>query len=211
MRATSTILFGLLLTRLFAQMPAEYEVAYRRYVVLIERPVEGGREVGHGFILERQGDSLLIATARHVVQDTATRSKPVAGSISLYNGTTDLPYHVVYLDKEDLAFIKVRAPGYRIEPAPLLRDAPMDVPLWLLSGRNSFRPYPPDFDGRLQARSGNNRHFWAAIVGADQGDSGSAIISHGGIVGILLGGSDEVRCLNIGYIMERHRSLTLSH
>lgn len=189
-----------------AQMPPEYELAYRRCGVFIERPAEGGQEVGAGFIVDRRGDSLVVATARHVVQDTASRHAP-PGHAMLYHGGPALPYRILHLDREDLAFIKVHAPRYTVRPAPPYREAPLDAPLWFLALRAGYAPMPFGFDGRLLARSSNGLHFWAAMIGADQGDSGSAIISHHGVVGMLLGGSDEVRCLDITYIMERYQTV----
>ncbi|WKZ65814.1 MAG: serine protease [Flavobacteriales bacterium] len=206
MRPLVALYVALLGCELAAQMPPEYELAYRRCAVYIERPADGGREVGAGFIVDRRGDSLVVATARHVVQDTASRHAP-PGHAVLYNGGPPLPYRLLHLDREDLAFIQVHAPRYTVRPAPPCREAPMDAPVWLLALRAGYVPMPFGFDGRLLARSSNGLHFWAAMTGADQGDSGSAIISHQGVVGMLLGGSDEVRCLDIAYIMERYQTL----
>ncbi|HNR55930.1 MAG TPA: trypsin-like peptidase domain-containing protein [Flavobacteriales bacterium] len=211
MKALALLWLSFLFPAIMAQIPAEYELAYRRLCVHVERPAAGGREVGSGMVMKRLGDSLLIATARHVVQDLAVSDPPPRGHVSLYGSQVLLPYRVVYLDDLDLAFLKVRMPTMLVAPPPAARDADLDAPLWLMAARTGYEPMPRGFDGRILYRSSKDPFFWSAIAGASQGDSGSLIISRKGLVGMLLGGGDELKCLSIGYIMDRMDQLTTTN
>ena len=211
MRSLIVRLFLMVLpTMVKAQLPAEHELAYRRGCVRIERGSETRREVGSGHIMLRQGDSLLIATARHVVQDTTARAEPAPyGTVRLYNGTAELPYRVMHLDHHDLAFIKVREPSRLAPTPPLLRDAPIDVPVWVILPRKEYKTFPRGMDGQLLWRSGSGLFFGAAIPGIEGGDSGSLVITSQGLIGMVLRGGDEVQCLDIGYISDRLDQLLL--
>ncbi|QQR85319.1 MAG: trypsin-like peptidase domain-containing protein [Flavobacteriales bacterium] len=166
-------------------------------------------EVGCGYVMAREGDSLIIATARHVVQDTNSRATPPQGEVRFHGVEEALAYRVLHLDAKDLAFVKVRRPGHDT-PLPLVfRDAPLDVRLWLISARREHKTLPTGFDGRMLYRSSSTPYFWAAIPGTAQGDSGSMILSREGIVGMLLGGSSELECLAIGYVMDRLNSIVM--
>ena len=191
-----------------AQMEKEYELAYRRSCVRILRDIGGATEVGSGHVLFREGDSLLIATARHVVQDSARRYLPVdPGVVELFKGSAPLPYRVAHLDQADLAFIKVREPAMKVLPAPTDRGQPMDSPVWVISARKNHQPLPYGINGQVLYRSSNGRFFWADIPGVQGGDSGSMVIGRDGVIGMVMEQGDDVKCLEIGYILDRLQAI----
>lgn len=149
---------------------------------------DGSSRSGHGLVVAKRGQSLLIATAGHVVGNEAgdlaqnvqvTLLQDQDGTTTLYNGTVQPPG---ILDR-DVAFVAIETSQPPPLPqAGLASDPPRPGNLvWILRAQPQTWSDQP---GRVTTADNANIIFEGG--GAAEGTSGAPLVGYGGIEGLTL-------------------------
>jgi superkiller protein 3 len=168
----------------------------QRAVVLIITATPTGAKYGTGWVIQRNGDTTLIATNRHVVSDDTQRP---SDSIQIELYSQNPPEQRLRFDAQirhitsptdllDLAILEVRNLPEDIQPLPLARSpVPMDADVRIVGHPNTGTPWTWQ-RGYIANITPNSDQQNLVIGGTNLavGNSGSPLIYDDKVVGLVV-------------------------
>ncbi|MGC9502746.1 trypsin-like peptidase domain-containing protein, partial [Baaleninema sp.] len=169
----------------------------QRSVVLILAQTSTGRQQGTGWVVQRQGNTTLIVTNRHVVSDKEGSQRPSESiEVELYSYNEPehrlrFPARIRYItaphDLLDLAVLEVNDLPEDIEPLPLGATPPIDADIRIIGHPITGNPWS-FLRGYISSLATADDQQNLQIGGADLavGNSGGPVLYEEEVVGLIV-------------------------
>lgn len=168
--------------------------------------VEGNKEAGTGFIVAKQGDTLYLVTAGHVLRK---RLSDTSVNVTLGNREDTLQARVRLVrdpqkgDKEDLALCTVLSKDYQYDKIPLLDTLSTGIPVFYYHNRDLCAVVGDN--EQLLITWNNEKHTYRVYMpGVEGGDSGGPVFTNRHdtrLSGIIISGDQSCEILRISHIL----------
>ncbi|SFD17278.1 Trypsin-like peptidase domain-containing protein [Chitinophaga sp. CF118] len=188
MRFNATIIALLLACNAMCQLKLPDNKLYKSGVVSLN--LASANSGGSGFIIGATEDSIYIITARHVVLRAKEHALQITANIGDGN---KLPVNILYMKDasdnqlDDIALCSAPLKKVHVGSYCSVSGAEPDTEVFFFRSEAQKERIPVVENGTIESwEDENNRMFSIYLVGISPCDSGSALFSNDGIVGMII-------------------------